>query len=703
MPASPLARNAAFRVYRAVSNGLAPAIRRAYEHKHAQQWAALQSHQQPQLQPQPPQLPRPHKPAARWGWLRGWLSGAPVPSGAGDPHIGERWGKGVRARVGGGSGGGGGGGGAQATGVVEHGRAGEGEEEAKEEEDDDDDDDDDDGGDDDDDDDGGREEGACVWFHAASIGEGLSVLPLVQALLGGQQQQQQGGAPGGVARAVLTVGTVGGRRALQRAVAEAAAQQHPQQQHPQQQQQQQQGRLTIAYAPLDLDEDVCRFLARWRPSAAVWVESELWPNTLALLGARGVPLALVNARLSRCSARRWARWAPGLGAALARSFSRVLCRSRADAARWAQLRGLGERLPLSPPPPPPRGATHHGPPQGGAALLCLGDLKAGSPPLPPPCPGSLAPLAEAATGRAVWAVLSAHEDDERAALRAHLELRRRLPRLLTVLQPRQPERGAEVAAAAAAELFAAAAAADTAGGGGARRYPAAVVRRSLQGQGQGAGDGGGGGGGLASGCGVYVMDTLGESALAHALASVVLVGGTMGAVRVGGGGGGIGGHNVLEPMRAGSGAGGSSAQAAGGGSGGSCGSGGSGGSGGCAVLHGPDVSGNAEILAEVARVDAAAREAGVVGAAGRATWAVRADSSEEGGGGGADGGGGAAGEPSALPKLSDALALLLLDAEAQSASAAAAQRAAAVVGEGVIDRNATALRSWLTEHAMGGC
>ena len=56
-----------------------------------------------------------------------------------------------------------------------------------------------------------------------------------------------------------------------------------------------------------------------------------------------------------------------------------------------------------------------------------------------------------------------------------------------------------------------------------------------------------------------------------------------------------------------------------------------------------------------------------------------------------------------MPKLSDALALLLLDAEAQSASAAAAQRAAAVVGEGVIDRNATALRSWLTEHAMGGC
>jgi len=64
------------------------------------------------------------------------------------------------------------------------------------------------------------------------------------------------------------------------------------------------------YAPVDQLLWVRRFLDHWRPDLVLWVESEFWPAALSEFGARGLPAALVNARLSARSWRRWrrARW-----------------------------------------------------------------------------------------------------------------------------------------------------------------------------------------------------------------------------------------------------------------------------------------------------------------------------------------------------------------------------------------------------------
>src|SRR4051812_13712060 len=148
-----------------------------------------------------------------------------------------------------------------------------------------------------------RPPGRLLWLHAASVGETLSVIPLLEAL---------------AARApdltlLVTTGTVTAAGLLAQRLPGGLG-----------------GRLLHRFVPLDVPRWVARFLDGWRPDCAVLVESELWPNLIATAEARGLPLALVNARFSARSARRW-RLAPGLGRRLLGAFRLVTAQSAADA------------------------------------------------------------------------------------------------------------------------------------------------------------------------------------------------------------------------------------------------------------------------------------------------------------------------------------------------------------------------------------
>ena len=114
-------------------------------------------------------------------------------------------------------------------------------------------------------------------------------------------------------------------------------------------------RVLHRFAPLDVPAWVRRFLDHWQPDAAGFVESELWPNLLAACRAHGVPVMLINARVSDRSLARWRR-VPALARDVLGGFARVQARSETDAAR---LRELGCRNVTAP-----------------------GDLKLAAPPLP---------------------------------------------------------------------------------------------------------------------------------------------------------------------------------------------------------------------------------------------------------------------------------------------------------------------------------
>ncbi len=237
-----------------------------------------------------------------------------------------------------------------------------------------------------------RPEGGLVWLHGASVGEGLSLLPLVDRLL------SRG------CSALVTTGTTSSAQVLCERLPPGACHQ---------------------YAPLDAWPFVERFLDHWRPDVALFAESEIWPNMVLASKAREIPFALVNARISERSLSRW-RAAPGVAAKV---FSKIdLCFAQ-DTANAARFVGLGVKT-----------------------ATVAGNLKFDSKPLPSD-PIALAELRGALGSRPVFAAISTHRGEEAIALDAHFEIAGAFPDLLTIIAPRHPERAEEIASLAAERGF----------------------------------------------------------------------------------------------------------------------------------------------------------------------------------------------------------------------------------------------------------
>ncbi len=238
-----------------------------------------------------------------------------------------------------------------------------------------------------------RPAGRLLWLHAASVGETVSILPVLAAL----------GAQAPALTVLLTTGTVTSARLLAHRLEAGLEEQ-----------------VLHRFVPLDVPGWVARFLDHWRPDAAGFVESELWPNLLFACRRRGVPVMLVNARMSARSLAGWRR-VPGFARAVLGCFARVQARSPTDAARLAAL--------------------------GAPRVSAPGDLKFAAPPLPVDAV-ELARLQAALDGRPVWLAASTHPGEEAAVFATHRALAPAHPGLLTILVPRHPERGAAIAGAA---------------------------------------------------------------------------------------------------------------------------------------------------------------------------------------------------------------------------------------------------------------
>jgi len=282
-----------------------------------------------------------------------------------------------------------------------------------------------------------RPAGRLIWLHAASVGESQSILPVLSSL--------RAQAPD--VSILLTTGTVTSAALLAARLPELGL--HP---------------VMHRFVPLDVPAWVARFLDHWRPDAAGFVESELWPNLIDGCRARGIPMMLLNARMSARSLRGWQR-APGFARQIVGGFDRVQAQSAGDAAR---LRLLGARNVDAP-----------------------GNLKLAAPPLPVDV-GELARLRALIGRRPVWLASSTHPGEEDVAGQVHRRLAAAHPGLLTIVAPRHPGRGAAVAAALDAPRRAAGQdpgvgiwVADTLGELGLlyRLSPLAFVGRSLVGQG----------------------------------------------------------------------------------------------------------------------------------------------------------------------------------------------------------------------------
>lgn len=281
-----------------------------------------------------------------------------------------------------------------------------------------------------------RPGGLLVWFHAASVGESLSVLPLIAAI--GRQLPD--------ARFLITSGTP-------TSAALIAARMPP--------------RCVHQFAPLDAAGPVKRFLKRWRPDAAVFVESELWPQILVRAHGANVPLALVGARMSLRSLSRWGKF-PRTAAFILGQFRLILTQNAEMARALSDLA-------------PPHVSIETG-----------FNLKSLSPALPVHG-AARSRLADTIAQRPTWVAASTHTGEEADALLAHAHVLQTHPDALLILAPRHPGRGDEVA-----QLIA--------------RMGLSHTRRTL---------------GESPDAQVYLADTLGEMGLWYALAPFVFLGGSL--------------------------------------------------------------------------------------------------------------------------------------------------------------------------------
>ena len=278
-----------------------------------------------------------------------------------------------------------------------------------------------------------RPDGKLVWVHAVSVGESLSVLGLIGDLAEARPD---------LSFLITTTSATSAKMVASRLPPKSRHQ----------------------FAPLDAPGTVARFLDHWRPDLAVFVESELWPRQIVEAHARGVPLALINARLSARSLARWQGVGRGLARALMQRFDVILSQTEATAQALVALGAPADRVSVS------------------------GDLKAASDPLPV-TERALAGLRGMLGDRPLWLAASTHPGEEEAVLDARPEDR------LLILVPRHPERGRDLVEMMRAR-----------GLNVAQRWNDEMVTEETE---------------------VYLADTLGEMGLWYSVAPIVFLGGSL--------------------------------------------------------------------------------------------------------------------------------------------------------------------------------
>ena len=230
-----------------------------------------------------------------------------------------------------------------------------------------------------------RPQGRLIWLHGASVGESISMLPLINRLLELYPD----------VHVMVTTGTTTSAEVMAKRLPERAFHQ---------------------YLPIDNPMFTTRFIRYWQPTIALWFESEFWPAMLSSIKRKNIPLILINGRISNKSFKRWQQFDFIIKELLA-CFTACLGQSEEDAYR---LRVLGAK-----------------------DAMCLGNLKYAGLPIPVDATKKEEIMRQIGN-RPLWLASSTHNDEEFKIGRFLKDLQQKHPNLLTLIAPRHPNRGKEI-------------------------------------------------------------------------------------------------------------------------------------------------------------------------------------------------------------------------------------------------------------------
>ena len=291
--------------------------------------------------------------------------------------------------------------------------------------------------------------GKLFWLHGASVGESVSMLPLINRILETYPD----------AHVMVTTGTVTSADVMQKRLPERAFHQ---------------------FIPIDNPIFTTRFVKHWRPDVALWFESEFWPAVLSSIKRKNIPLILINGRISNKTFKRWQQF-DFICKELLACFDLCLGQSEEDAYRLKVL--------------------------GAKETICLGNLKYAGLPLPIDEKAKKEML-DQIKKRPFWLASSTHNDEELRIAKVHKRLKEQFPDLLTIIAPRHPNRGEEIASEIA-------------------KLDLTTALRSN-------------GDKITPKTDIYIANTIGEMGLWYDIANIVFIGGSLVP---------HGGQNFIEPSR----------------------------------------------------------------------------------------------------------------------------------------------------------
>lgn len=229
-----------------------------------------------------------------------------------------------------------------------------------------------------------REDKRLVWFHAASVGESIAILPLINRFLRDYKDIQ----------IMVTTGTVTSAEMMKKRLPEGAFHQ---------------------YTPMDNPVWVNNFLDHWQPDFVIWTESELWPSMLSEIKSRNIPAILLNVRMSYKSFKRWS-YAKATAVKILSAFKECIG-PRTEVEKLQKL--------------------------GYENVKVIDNLKYCTPAQAYE-EKSLLDLTNATVGKKILLWSATHKGEEEIAVSIHKKLSAEIDNLLTIILPRHPNRKDEI-------------------------------------------------------------------------------------------------------------------------------------------------------------------------------------------------------------------------------------------------------------------
>jgi 3-deoxy-D-manno-octulosonic-acid transferase len=233
-----------------------------------------------------------------------------------------------------------------------------------------------------------RPAGSLVWFHAVSLGEGMAAIPVVRCCIKRRPD----------VTVLMTTTTTSAFDVIKNLLP---------------------SNVIYQYAPIDTASAMDSFFSYWKPNAIMLLESELWPNLIMIASRNGVQLVLLNARMSAKSYRNWSIVLQ-LSSLMLSKFSLILPLSNKQAIHFQLLQASPSIIKFS-------GDLKYVIEECNNSKTSMDDLRA------------------QLQNRFIWMASSIHNGEEQVMIGVHKVLKQTYPDLLTIIVPRRPQLGQDIA------------------------------------------------------------------------------------------------------------------------------------------------------------------------------------------------------------------------------------------------------------------